>query len=249
MRAVRMSAPAVGNFRPAGAAPGIPPSGRRSGGRRVRKKGGSVPGARLPGLRWVPVPLALLALVLGLLVMGSLQGQAAADLAAHPNEAGGLSLTVDTMLYMSNDMSGNGAPSEAPGGPEAAPPPADDDTADSTGEFSMPISMMPGIQPVGDDRLRIEIDLDNVSGSVQQYALADFTLFGAGGKTWPVNSPEHSDQPLSAVLQPGFATTIDLYFDIQSSDAKNLTLHWSRDGRTISLPVNTGGAAPAGMHM
>ena len=243
-----MSAPTVSTTRPAGSGAGNSRL-RRPGGGRFRKKGRPDPGPRLPGLRWVPLPLALLAVVLGLLVMGSMQGQAAADLAAHPNEAGGLSLTVDTMLYMSNDMSGTGAPGEAAGGPQAAPPPADDSSGDSTGNFEMPAAMMPGIQPVGDDRLRIEIDLNNVSGSVQQYALADFTLSGSAGKTWQVNSPEHSDQPLSQVLQPGFATTIDLYFDIVAADAKNLTLHWSRGGRTISLPVSTGGAAPAGMHM
>jgi hypothetical protein len=249
MRAVRISAPAVNSSRLAASKPGNSPPRRRPGGTKTPKKDRSAPGARLRGLRWVPVPLALLAVVMGLLVMGTMQGQAAANLAAHPNEAGGLSLTVDTMLYMSNDMSGNGAPSEAPGGPQAAPPPADSSLDGSTGQFDMPSAMMPGIQPVGDDRLRIEIDLNNVGSRVQQYALTDFTLYGAGGKTWPVNSPEHSDQPLTQVLQPGFATTIDLYFDIQASDAKNLTLHWSRGGRTITLPVNTGGAAPAGMHM
>jgi hypothetical protein len=104
------------------------------------KKGRPVPGTRLRGLRWVPVPLALLVAALGLLVMGSVQGRAAADLARHPNEAGGLSLSVDTMNWMSNDMGGSGDPS-------AAPPPDD--------SYSMPSSMMPGMQAVGDNRLRV----------------------------------------------------------------------------------------------
>jgi hypothetical protein len=176
--------------------------------------------------------------------MGSMQGRAAADLASHPNQAGGLSLTVDTMLWMSNDVSGSGAPASAKVPGQAAPAPAD-----SSGEFSMPSAMMPGMQPAGDDRLRIEVDLNNVSGSVQKYATTDFTLSGPGGKTWQVNGQEHSSQPASADLQPGFATTIDMYWDIPASDAKNLTLHWSRGGRSISMPVNTGGGAPAGMHM
>jgi hypothetical protein len=179
----------------------------------------------------VPVPLALLAAALGLLVMGTIQGQAAADLASHPNEAGGLSLTVDTMLWMSNDMGGTGAP-------QASPPPDD--------SYSMPSSEMPGMQPVGDNRLRVEVDLSDVTGSVQQYSTTDFTLSAPGGKTWPVNGQEHSSQPASADLQPGFRTTIDVYFDIPAADSKNLTLHWSRGGRTISMPVSTGGAAPAG---
>jgi hypothetical protein len=172
-----------------------------------------------------------------------MQGQAAADLAAHPNQAGGLSLTVDTMIWMSNDVSGSGAPASANVPGQAAPAPPD-----STG-YAMPDSMMPGIQPTGDDRLRVEVDLNNVTGSVQKYSTTDFTLTGPGGKTWQVNGQEHSSQPAFADLQPGFATTIDVYFDIPASDAKNLTLHWSRGGRTISMPVNTGGSAPAGMHM
>jgi hypothetical protein len=224
MQAVRMSARAVSSLRPAGSGPG---------GRRARKKGRSVPGTRLRGLRWIPVPLALLAVTLGLLVMGSMQGRAAADLASHPNQAGGLSLSVDTMLWMSNDTSGSGVPAPA----------------DSPGGYSMPDSMMPNMQPTGDDRLRIEVDLSNVTSGVQRYSTTDFTLSGPGGKTWQVNGQEHSAQPASADLQPGFATTVDVYFDIPASDSKNLTLHWSRGGRTISMPVNTGGSAPAGMHM
>jgi hypothetical protein len=192
----------------------------------------------------VPVPLALLIVALGLLVMGSRQGQAAADLASHPNEAGGLSLSVDTMLWMSNDVDGSGAPKSANVPGQAAPPPAD-----PAGQFQMPSAMMPGYQPAGDDRLRVEVDLSNVDRKVQQYNTTDFTLSGPGGRTWQVNGQEHSSQPASADLQPGFATTVDLYFDIPAANTKNLTLHWSRGGRTISMPVNTGGQAPAGMHM
>jgi hypothetical protein len=179
------------------------------------------------------VPLALLAALLGLLVVGSMQGQATADLAKEPNQAGGLSLTVDTMVWMSNDMSGSGAP--APG--------------DSSGGYSMPSSMMPGMQAAGDNRLRVEVGLSNVSGSVQQYSTTDFSLSGPGGKTWQVNGQEHSAQPASADLQPGFQTTVDVYFDLPASDSKNLILHWSRGGRTISMPVNTGGEKPGVMHM
>ena len=223
MRAVRMNVPAV--------------NGRRPGGRRARRKGRPVRDARLHGLRWVPVPLALLAAMLGVLVMGSMQGRAAADLAKEPNQAGGLSLSVDTMGWMSNDMGGNGAP-------QAAPAPAD-----SPGGYTMPDSMMPGMQPTGDNRLRVEVDLSNVTSSVQQYSTTDFSLSGPGGKTWKVNGQEHSAQPASADLQPGFRTTVDVYFDVPASNSKNLTLHWSRGGRTISMPVNTGGKGPGTMHM
>ena len=208
-----------------------------------RKKSASASPARLRSLRWVPAPLALLAAVLGVLVFGSIQGRAAADLASHPNEAGGLSLTVDTMLWMSNDMSGTGAP-------QAASSSANSANSANSAKYSMPSSMMPGMQPVGDDRLRVEVDLSNVSGSGQQYSTSDFTLSAPGGKTWKVNGQEHSSQPGSAGLQPGFRTTVDLYFDIPSSDSKHLTLHWSRGGRTISMPVNTNGSpSPGGAKM
>jgi hypothetical protein len=237
MRAIRISARAVNGSRPAGRGRGSPPSRRRPGARPVREKGRSVPVARLRGLRWVPAPLALLAAMLGVLVMGSMQGRAAADLAKEPSQADGLSLTVDTMGWMSNDMQGNGAP-------QAAPAPAD-----SPGGYTMPDSMMPGMQPTGDNRLRVEVDLSNVTGSVQQYSTTDFSLSGPGGKTWKVNGQEHSAQPASADLQPGFRTTVDVYFDIPTSNSKNLTLHWSRGGRTISMPVNTGGKEPGTMHM
>lgn len=223
MRAVRM----INRSRPAGP--------RR--GRSAREKDRPVRGGRLRGLRWVPVPLALLAAVLGLLVMGSMQGRAAAVLASEPNEAGGLGLTVDTMLWMSNVMTGSGAPQVAP-----AP-------ADSPNGFAMPDSMMPGMQATGDNRLRIEVDLSNVTNSVQTYATTDFSLSGPGGKTWNVNGQEHSAQPASADLEPGFRTTIDIYFDISAKDSKNLILHWSRGGRTITVPVNTNGEQPGSMHM
>jgi hypothetical protein len=219
MRAVRM----VNRSRPAGP--------RR--GRSTREKGRPVRGGRLRGLRWVPVPLALLAAVLGLLVMGSMQGRAAAVLASEPNEAGGLGLTVDTMLWMSNDMAGSGAPAPT----------------DSSSGYSMPDSMMPGMQTAGDNRLRVEVDLSNVTSTVQQYSTTDFSLSGPGGKTWNVNGQEHSAQPASADLEPGFRATIDIYFDIAAKDSKNLTLHWSRGGRTITMPVNTNGEQPGSMHM
>lgn len=233
MRTIRMSARAAKSSHPGGAGRGSPPSGR--------KKSRPADGARLRGLRWVPVPLALLVAVLGLLVAGSLQGRAAAVQASEPNVAGGVGLTVDTMLWMSNDMAGNGSGAASDLAPAPAP-------ADSPGVYSMPDSMMPGMQPTGDDRLRVEVDLSNVSSGVQHYSTTDFTLSGPGGKTWQVNGQDHSSQPASADLLPGFRTTIDVYFDIPNSDAKNLTLHWSRGGRTISMPVHTS-SGPGTMRM
>lgn len=214
---------------------------------RARMTGRPVPAARLRGLRWVPVPLALLAAMLGLLVMGTMQGRAASDLATEPNQAGGLSLSVNTMLWMMN-MSGSDAGSGASTDVTPSPAPTDSSgSSSSTGGYQMPDSMMPGMQATGDNRLRVEVGLSNVSASVQRYSTTDFTLSAPGGKTWQVNGQEHSAQPASAYLQPGFSTTVDVYFDVPASDSKNLTLHWSRGGRTISMPVNTGGTGPSGM--
>lgn len=212
MRTVRMRAPARDS-------------------RRATGKRGAVPRSRLPGLRWVPMPLALLGVALGLLAVGSVQGQAAASHVAQPDQAGGLALSVTTMLWMSNDMSGMAS------GPGA------------TGNYSMPDSMMPGMQPAGENRLRIEVSLSNVSTSAQRYSTTDFTLISPDRKTWKVDGQGHSDIAGSADLQPGYATTIDVYFDLPASESKHLILKWSRGGTTVSVPVRTDGAEPGPMRM
>lgn len=177
------------------------------------------------GLRWVPVPLALLAALIGVLVMGSFQGQVAAANANQTGyQAGGISLSVDTMMWMMNMEQSKG--------------------------YQMPASEMPGMQLAGVNRLRVEVGLTDASTSVQRYSTADFSVSGPGGKIYKNVSQlqEHSDLPASADLQPGFGTTIDVYFDIPSKQAKNLTFKWSRGGTTVSIPVDTNGM-PANMHM
>src|SRR5713226_6349564 len=102
----------------------------------VNKKGGNR-GHALPGLRWVPVPLAMLAAALGWLLLGGAMGQHAAASAqqhVHGYQAGGLALNVDTMLWLSNDMTGQG--------PVKNPNP---------NGFKMDPSMMPGLQQVGEN--------------------------------------------------------------------------------------------------
>ena len=228
MRAVRMNA----RTNDGGGAKPRPRAASRGRSRPGGKRSG--PPSRLRGLRWVPVPLAMLAAVIGALVMGSLQGQEAAANANLPAgyHAGGLTLNVTTTGWMSNDMTGQG--------------PVKNRAAD----YPMPSSMMPGMQTVGDNRLRVEVSLSNATTSVQRYSTTDFSLSGPGGKTWKpvIGVQEHSDLPTSANLAPGFGTTIDVYFDIPARSTKNLTLKWSRDGTTVSIPVNPG-AKPAPMHM
>lgn len=203
----------------------------RSAARRKRATGAAI--LRIPGLRWVPVPLAALAAVIGVLVMGSFQGQVAAAKADQPGyHAGGLALSVDSMYWMSNNMTGLGP--EQKGVPDG---------------FSMPASEMPGIQPEGDNRLRVEVDLSNITTGVQRYSTTDFTLTAPGGKTWQVDPQGLSVMAGSATLEPGFQSTVDLYFDISAKSSKNLILKWSRGGTTVSVPVNTSGASSGGMRM
>jgi hypothetical protein len=208
--------------------PGTRPKKRPPGGRRTRESPGSVH----PWLRWVPVPLAVLAAVIGMLVMGTFQGQVAAANAGRPGyQAGGLALSVNTMLWMSNDMTGQGPLNKNHKG------------------FSMASSMMPGIQSIGDDRLRAEVVLNNTTGDVQRYSVNDFSLAGTGSKTWPADSVGHEDMPSSAVIQPGFAVTIDLYFDVPAKYINHLTVEWSRGGTTVSIPVRTSNGTPGRMQM
>jgi hypothetical protein len=192
---------------------------------RGRGRPGSRPGAGLAGLRWVPVPLAMLLAALGFLMLGVAAGQhAAADTHAHGLEEGGLGLTVNTMLWMDSGM-------DAPGQPTPA-------------GFEMPASMMPGMQTAGNQRLRIELYIRNVTTDPQRYALSDFVLVGPGGKTWKVlanAATVHSVAPQDGVLDQGFSTTVDLYFDVPAGQTKNLSVRWSHGGSTVSFPVHTSG--------
>ena len=199
---------------------------------RERAAGPAIP--RMPGLRWVPVPLAALAAVIGVLVMGSFQGQAA-QANAHQTgyRAGGLALSIDAMYWMSNDMTG------AAPGQKGVP-----------NGYSMPASQMPGIQPVGDNRLRVEVALSNITTGMQRYSTTDFTLVGAGGKTWKADPQGLSLMAASANLAPGFQATVDIYFDISASSSKHLVLKWSRGGTTVHPSRSrVGGASSAGMRM
>lgn len=187
---------------------------------------------RLPGLRWVPVPLAVLLAALGWLVFGSVLGQHAFASVHHGLEAGGLGLSVNTMLWMDDDMSDmDGAP----------PATGSSGTTAKTGSggFVMPASMMPGLKTVGDKRLRVEVVIKNLTTKPQRYALTDFTLLGKGHHSWALlQNAATRGQVLSAPLGVGFETTVDLYFDIPSDQATHLTLQWSHGGDTVTFPVH-----------
>jgi hypothetical protein len=177
------------------------------------------------------VPLAVLATALGWLVLGGAVGQHAAAISnqhVHGYRAGGLSLSVDAMLWLSNDMTGQG-PGKDP----------------NPGGFKMNPSMMPGLQQAGENRLRVEVSLANLTSVAQRYALSDFRVVTPGGKSFPVNPTDGSSQPTSAILRPGFGTTIDLFFDLPAAESKNLSIAWSHGGTTVDLPVYTNGTLPS----
>lgn len=207
----------------------MPGSRAPSAGRRERPRASATSTSRLPGLRWVPVPLAMLAAALGWLVLGGVAGQHAAavsDQHVQGYQAGGLALNVDTMLWMSNDMTGQGpVKSSNPSG------------------FKMP--PMPGMQSAGDNRLQVEVTIANVTSVSQRYALSDFRVVTPRGKSIPVRSTYRSTQPMSATLIPRSWTTIDLYFDVPAAQSKNLSIEWSHGGVTVDFPVYTNGKLPS----
>jgi hypothetical protein len=174
----------------------------------------------------------VLAAVVGWLIVGSLQGQfAAANAHSQPSyQAGGLGLAVSQMLWMSNDMTGQGPLKVSKG-------------------FPMDASMMPDMQSVNDNRLRVEVNLRNGTPDVQRYSMSDFRVVTPGGQSWTVNGNGRNDSASSGILEPGFEVTLDMYFDIPAAKSKNLTVKWSYGGRTISIPVNTGEAQPGKMRM
>jgi len=189
-----------------------------------RPRPGTVMSRQLHGIRWIPVPLAILAAAIGWLVFGSLLGQSQAVIASQPGWlAGGAEVTIQHMGWMSNDMTGQG-PLKVPKG------------------FPMDSSMMPGMQSVNDDRLRVELNLQNITNHVETYTKGEFRVIGPGGHSWPFVDVEGSGPVSPTTLQPGFVVTLDLYFDIPiAQSSKGLSIEWTRGGATVDIPVSTSG--------
>jgi hypothetical protein len=178
----------------------------------------------------VPVPLALLMAVLGWLVFGSAMGQHALASAHAGPEQGGMGLTMNQVVWMADDMSNPGQPASDPN------------------QFTMPQSMMPGMQTTGDKRLRIEFYLRDISNTQQRYGLAEFRLLGTGHQSWPpLDNAATRGAPLSALLYPGFTATVDLYFDLPASQKGALRLEWEHRGHIMTIPVHIIGKNSGGM--
>jgi len=201
----------------------------RGADRRGRSRGATA-AARFPGLRWVPVPLAILLAALGWLVFGSVLGQHAFASAHAGLEAGGLGLTVNQVVWMADDMANPGLPATNPNA------------------FRMPDSMMPGMQTAGKKRLRIELYIRDISSSLQQYALSEFQLLGTASQSWhPLNNAATRGAIQSAVLYPGFQATVDLYFDLPAAQGNHLSVEWSHGGSTVTFPVHVTGTDSTGV--
>ena len=196
----------------------------RSADRRGRRRAAATAARWMPGLRWVPVPLAILMAVLGWLVFGAALGQHAVASAHAGPQAGGLGLTVNQVVWMADNM----------GDPRQKTNPSG---------FQMPAGMMPGMQTAGDKRLRVELYIRNTGNSAQRYALSEFRLFGTGGRSWaPLDNAATRGAVLSAVLYPGFQVTIDLYFDLPKSQGSRLSVRWEHGGTTVTFPVHAIGS-------
>jgi len=180
-------------------------------------------------VRWVPVPLALGAALIGWVVLGNTLDQHGSA-HVHTYEAGGLSLAVDQMVWMSNDMSGQGP------------------LASKSQGFAMDPSMMPGFQTVDNNRLRLEVTLSNGTAEAQQYTQGDFRVVAPDGQSWPVSDDGGNVRQKVATLRSGFAARVDLYFDIPTSQTRGLSVEWSRGGTTVEIPVNTSGKPSAHTH-
>ena len=159
--------------------------------------------------------------------LGSTRAIYSAPRMATPN-ASGVRFKVDTMMWMSNDMSGQGpVKNKNPNG------------------FKMPSSMMPGMQLAGNNRLRVEFTIANDSSASQQYYVRAFRIVTKSGQSYGPNNNDGSTQPTRAILKPGFGTVIDLYYDLPTGANKNLSVQWTHGGTTVTFPVDTGGKLPA----
>jgi hypothetical protein len=177
--------------------------------------------------------------VVGWLVYGAVLGQnAAAQAGQHGYHAGGLQLTVQQMSWMSNDMTGQGP---VQGDPSAPPDPSDT----SAPGFAMDPSMMPGMQTANNNRLQFEVTLTNTTSSVQRYETSDFHVVGPGGKSWPeLATAGQNTYATQADIQPNYAVTLSVYFDIPIGQSTGLSVVWSRSGDTVNIPISAKIRAP-----
>ncbi len=178
-----------------------------------------------PWVRWLPAPVAILVAVGGWVVLDSVLQGHAGHVHGGTYEAAGLSLSVDRMLWMSNDMTGQGP------------------LASNSQGFQMDPSMMPGMQTSNNNRLRVEVTLRNLTSQIKSYAPGDFHAVSPEGRRWSAVDDGGAANQSGGKLGPGYEATFDVYFDIPVTQ-KNVSVEWSKDGYTVNIPYGGGQAGP-----
>jgi hypothetical protein len=92
------------------------------------------------------------------------------------------------------------------------------------------------------------VTLSNGTAGAQQYAQSDFRVVAPDGQSWGVSDDGGDVRQKVATLGSGYAATVDLYFDIPTSQTRGLSVEWSRDGSSVEIPVNTSGKPSAHTH-
>jgi hypothetical protein len=89
------------------------------------------------------------------------------------------------------------------------------------------------------------VTLTNATSSVQRYENGDFHVVGPGGKSWPeLTTAGQNTYATQADIQPNYAVTLSLYFDIPMNQSKGLSIVWSRGGESVEFPVKPNNSAP-----
>jgi hypothetical protein len=182
-------------------------------------------GAQGSWLRWLPLPVGIGLAVVGWGVLTTtLSSSGSGHVHATSYESNGFELSVEQSVWMSNDMYGGPMPTYA-------------------ANFPMPQQMMPGLQTSDNNRLHVEVSLRNQTGDGRSYGPDDFHLVSQSGGDWKVN--DGSFDP--GTLAPGYAVSIDLYFDVPTTDKGPLSVVWQLGGYPVQIPIVVG-QAPAHNH-
>lgn len=116
----------------------------------------------------------------------------------------------------------------------------DEAKAGGAGGFAMPLSMMPGMVPEGQMRLKVTLTLANSADAGRPLDTGtEFVLRDArNGTSWPLKADTFGGLPR---LGPASGVQGTLYFDLPPpTDESQLYVDWKRDGRStrLAVPIN-----------
>jgi hypothetical protein len=133
-----------------------------------------------------------------------------ADLKPHEKKAQGLTLHIERLEWLDNQM-------------------------DHNAEFPMPASMTPDLPKGGDHRLNVELALFNSGASPKTFRSRDLFLSSSEG---PPRSARPSMQP-EITLFTGQTAYLPVQFDVPGDEKGHLSLLWKHDGveeKVTSVP-------------